>query len=53
MNAEKILIVSDTGPLITLCVIDKLNILYELYHDVHIPNAVYQELNSEIHRAGD
>ena len=47
MNVEKILIVSDTGPLITLCVIDKLHILYDLYHDVYIPNAVYQELNTE------
>ena len=49
MNVEKILIVSDTGPLITLCIIDKLNILYELYNDIYIPNAVYQELNSETH----
>ena len=43
------LIVSDTGPLITLCQIDKLYILQKMFNKVYIPLAVYDELNSKEH----
>ncbi len=43
------LIVSDTGPLITLCQIDKLYILQRMFNKVYIPLAVYDELNSKDH----
>ena len=40
------LIVSDTGPIITLCTIDKIDILKSLFSHVYIPKAVYTELNN-------
>jgi predicted nucleic acid-binding protein len=42
------LIVADTGPLISLAVIDKLDLLDTLFYDVVIPEAVWQELENNI-----
>jgi len=39
-------VVSNTTPLMTLAVIDKLEILRELYGKVYIPNAVLEEVNA-------
>ena len=39
-------IVSDTTPLISLLKLDRLDILKELYGEISIPNAVYQEIES-------
>ncbi len=42
---EKTLIVSDTGPIITFCQINRLDILGVLYGNIVIPKAVFDELN--------
>lgn len=34
------IIIADTGPIISLAIIDKLNLLSELYGEIYIPNAV-------------
>jgi predicted nucleic acid-binding protein len=39
-----VIIISDTGPLISLAGIDKLNLLEELYGDIYIPQAVWDEI---------
>ena len=39
-------VVSNTTPLITLAIIDKLDILRELYGKVYIPNAVLEEIKA-------
>jgi len=39
-------VVSNTTPLITLAIIDKLDILKELYGKVYIPNAVLEEVKA-------
>ncbi len=41
------LIVSDTGPIITFCCIDKIDILKHIFHHVYIPRAVYNELDNK------
>lgn len=38
------IIVSDTSPLINLAAINSLNLLYELYNKIIIPQAVYDEI---------
>ncbi len=38
------MIVSDAGPLIVLCQIDKLSILKEIFGEVKVPIAVYEEI---------
>ncbi|GHU59707.1 DUF3368 domain-containing protein [Spirochaetia bacterium] len=38
------IIIADTGPIISLAIIDKLNLLSELYGEIYIPNAVWEEL---------
>ena len=38
------IIISDTGPLISLAGIDKLYLLEELYGDIYIPQAVWDEI---------
>ncbi len=38
------LIVSDTGPIFSLAIIDKLDILNKLFDEILIPNAVWEEL---------
>jgi predicted nucleic acid-binding protein len=42
------IIVADTGPLISLSVIDKLDLLEELFDQVVIPEAVWRELETFI-----
>lgn len=37
-------IISNTGPLIALSMINKLNLLWELYDEVYIPKSVYNEI---------
>lgn len=39
-------VVSNTTPLITLAIIDKLDILRELYGKIYIPNAVLEEVKA-------
>jgi predicted nucleic acid-binding protein len=38
------IIIADTGPIISLAIIDKLNLLAELYGEIYIPDAVWKEL---------
>lgn len=40
------LLISDTSPLISLIIIEKLDLLEKLYGDYCIPNAVWQELTN-------
>jgi predicted nucleic acid-binding protein len=42
------IVVADTGPLISLAVIDQLDLLDTLFHRVVIPQAVWRELESNI-----
>lgn len=37
-------IVSNTGPLIALAMIDRLELLKHLYHEVLVPDTVHQEV---------
>jgi uncharacterized protein len=41
------LIVSDSGPVFSLAVIDKLSILNDLFSEIYIPNAVWVELTRD------
>jgi len=43
-------IVSNTTPIISLLKIDKLNLLKELYSKIHIPNAVFEEVEAGRHK---
>jgi predicted nucleic acid-binding protein len=43
-----VLIVADTGPIISLSILDKLDLLETLYGDILIPEAVWDELNRYI-----
>jgi predicted nucleic acid-binding protein len=45
-----VLVVVDTGPLISLSVIGQLNLLDALYFNIAIPEAVWHELESHIDR---
>ena len=38
-------VVLDTGPVISLSIIDKLDLLTHLFDKIFIPNAVWEELN--------
>lgn len=38
------IVISDAGPIFSLAIIDKLNILNELFDEIHIPNAVWEEI---------
>ena len=42
-------IISNTSPLITLSMIGKLNLLWELFNEVYIPKAVYNEIMNAEH----
>jgi predicted nucleic acid-binding protein len=44
MDNEKMIIISDSSPLISLAVIEKLNILENLYKEIYVPTAVYEEV---------
>ncbi len=41
------IIIADTGPIISLALVDKLNILQELFDEVKIAKAVWEELTSD------
>ena len=41
---KKLLVIADTGVIISLAVIDKLSILETLFKDIYIPRAVWFEL---------
>jgi predicted nucleic acid-binding protein len=43
-----VIVVADTGPLISLAVIDQLDLLDALFHRVVIPQAVWRELEANI-----
>ncbi len=40
------IIIADSSPLISLAIIDKLNLLEEYFEDIFVPNAVYEEVTS-------
>ena len=44
MDNEKIMIIADSSPLISLALIGKLNILEQLYREICVPTAVYEEV---------
>lgn len=41
------LVISDSGPIFSLAIIDKLEILNALFNDVYIPEAVWEELTRD------
>ena len=45
------LIISDTGPILSLAIIDKLKILNILFEEVYIPKAVWEELTRDSKKA--
>jgi predicted nucleic acid-binding protein len=45
------LIVADTGPLISLAIIDRIDLLDVLFYRMVIPQAVWQELEDNIKKA--
>lgn len=49
MDARPELVVSNSGPLITLATIDKLGLLERLFTQVAIPQAVYEEVVTQGH----
>jgi uncharacterized protein len=44
---KKGLVIADTGPIISLAVVDKLHLLSEIFDDVFIPQAVWNELTND------
>jgi len=44
MDNEKIIVISDSSPLIALSIIDKLDILAKLFKKIYVPDAVFQEV---------
>ncbi len=44
MDNEKMIVISDSSPLISLAVIGKLDILGNLYKEMYVPAAVYEEV---------
>jgi len=44
MDNEKMIVISDSSPLIALSIIDKLDILPKLFKRIYVPNAVFQEV---------
>lgn len=44
MDHEHIIIIADSSPLITLALIGKLSLLEQLYQEICIPAAVYEEV---------
>ena len=41
------LVISDSGPIFSLAIVDKLEILNGLFDDIYIPNAVWEELTRD------
>ncbi|MBU6342630.1 MAG: DUF3368 domain-containing protein, partial [Bacteroidetes bacterium] len=41
---RKGIVVSDSGPIFSLAILDKLNLLVELFEEIYIPNAVWIEI---------
>lgn len=39
------IVISDAGPIFSLAVLQKLNLLNEFFDDIHIPNAVWEEIS--------
>ena len=46
------LVISDSGPIFSLAIIDKLGILDELFDEIYIPKAVWEELTRELENCG-
>jgi len=44
MDNEKMIVISDSSPLIALSVINKLDILLKLFDEIYVPSAVFQEV---------
>ena len=44
---KKMIVIADTGPIISLAVIDKLYLLTEIFKNVFIPRAVWNELTND------
>lgn len=38
------IVISDAGPILSLAIINKLSLLNELFDEIHIPNAVWEEI---------
>jgi uncharacterized protein len=41
------LVVSDSGPVFSLAIVDKLGILDELFDEIYIPRAVWEEITRD------
>jgi len=44
MDNKKMIIISDSSPLISLALIEKLSLLEKLYKEIYVPTAVYEEV---------
>ncbi|MBL0702302.1 MAG: DUF3368 domain-containing protein [Desulfosarcina sp.] len=44
MDNEKMIVISDSSPLISLAIIEKLDMLEKLYEDIYVPIAVSEEV---------
>lgn len=44
MDNEKMIVIADSSPLISLALIGKLSILEQLYQEISVPSAVYKEV---------
>jgi len=45
MDYEKMIIIADSSPLISFALIEKLNLLEQLYQEIYVPIAVYNEVS--------
>ena len=41
------LVISDSGPIFSLAIIDKLELLVSLFNEVYIPKAVWKEITED------
>jgi predicted nucleic acid-binding protein len=44
MDNETMIVISDSSPLISLAVIKQLNVLGNLFKEIYVPTAVYEEV---------
>ena len=44
MDNEKLIVISDSSPLIALSIIGKLDVLTKLFDEIYVPNAVFHEV---------
>ncbi|MEM6963378.1 MAG: hypothetical protein AAF573_01350 [Bacteroidota bacterium] len=41
------LVISDSGPIFSLAIVDKLNLLEDLFDEIYIPKAVWEEVTKD------